>query len=94
MADSVTHSDSRFASVDEQDISTLLKEDSGSTKKCMQGSARLFRTYLANSGSSTDFENLTNSELKNKGDIRNERPLLTEDCGIIAVLHVRDDGTL
>ena len=31
---------------------------------------------------------------KNKGDIRNERPLLTDDCDIIAVLHVRGDGTL
>ena len=32
--------------------------------------------------------------LKNKGDIRNERPLLTDDCDIIAILHVRGDGTL
>ena len=43
----------RFVTVDEQDISNLLKEkDSGSTKKCMKGSVRLFRAYLANSGSS------------------------------------------
>ena len=48
----------RFATVDGQDISNLLKEeDSGSTKKCMKGSVRLFRAYLANSGSSADFEN-------------------------------------
>ena len=37
----------RFATVDEQDISNLLKEkDSGSTKKVIQGSVRLFRAYL------------------------------------------------
>ena len=36
----------------------------------------------------------TIKRLKNKGDIRNKRPLLTDDCDIIAVLHVRGDGTL
>ena len=39
-------------------------------------------------------DKMSEDGLKNKGDIRNERPLLTEDCDMIAVLHVRGDGTL
>ena len=36
----------------------------------------------------------TGAGIKRIPDIRNERPLLSKHCVIIAVLHVRSDGTL